>query len=137
MDAPEPKAIKSSIEVLVDAPRNLIRAKYVGHISAAVMKAFAEGAAVQLSQMRKGFTMLTDLSSLDSMDLDCAPVLTKLMDLSRELGVATVVRIIPDPRKDIGLNILSIVHLKSGVHIVTCQNAEEAERAIGGLKAAV
>ncbi len=87
--------------------------------------------------MRKGFTILTDLSGLDSMELDCVPYLTRLMDACREMGVATVVRIVPDPRKDIGLNILSIVHLKSGVRVVTCQNAEEAERVIGATKTAV
>ena len=70
--------------------------------------------------------MLTDLSGLDSMELDCATELTAVMDAFKATGVGTVVRIVPDPAKDIGFNILSIVHYRRGVRIATCQTAEEA-----------
>ena len=83
--------------------------------------------------MRRGFTVLVDISEVETMDLECVPDLTKIMDACKAAGVDTVVRIIPDPRKDIGLKILSIVHYGRGVHVVTCQDAAEAERVIPSL----
>jgi hypothetical protein len=43
-----------------------------------------------------------------------------------------VVRIIPDPSKDIGLNILSIVHYRGTVQVITCETALEAWRVLDG-----
>ena len=121
---------KPAFEVQGDASLNLIRIRYLGHVTTADMKAGVEGVKALLAKMRPGFTVLTDLSGLDSMDLDCVPDLTRQMDAFRAKGVATVVRIIPDPRKDIGLNILAIVHYRRGVRVVTCQTAAEAEHAM-------
>jgi hypothetical protein len=117
-------------EVQVDVSRNLIRIRYHGHVSAAEMKGYVENLRGMLPQMRKGFTVLTDLSGLETMELDCMPELTKGMDEFKAKGVGTVVRIVPDPAKDIGFNILSIVHYRRGVKMLTCKTAEEAERAI-------
>ena len=115
-------------EVQFDATRNLIRMRYNGHVSAAEMKPYADEVRRHLPKLRKGFTVLPDLSGLDSMELDCATELTRFMDEFRAKGGGTVVRIVPDPAKDIGFNILSIVHYQRGVRIATCQTAEEAER---------
>ena len=41
-----------------------------------------------------------------------------------------VVRVIPDPYKDIGLNIVSLFHYPRRVRIVTCETLEEAMRAL-------
>ena len=117
-------------EVLYDAPRNIIRMWYRGHVAAAEMKAFAGKVRSLLPGVRKGFTVLTELSGLDSMELDCITDLTKMMDEFKAKGVGTVVRIVPDPAKDIGFNILSVVHYRRGVLVVTCHTAEEAERAL-------
>jgi hypothetical protein len=48
------------------------------------------------------------------------------MDLLNQHGVAMIVRVIPDPHKDIGLNILSLFHYRRGIRIVTCKTMEEA-----------
>jgi hypothetical protein len=117
-------------EVRYDAGDNIIRMWYRGHVAAAEMKAFEEDVMALLPQARKGFTVLTDLSGLDSMELDCMSSLTKAMDEFKAKGIGAVVRIVPDPSKDIGFNILSVVHYRRGVRVVTCQTAEEAERAI-------
>ena len=85
----------------------------------------------QIAPLQAGFTALTDLSELESMDLDCVTHLTKIMDQLRAKGVGTVIRIIPDREKDIGFRILSIIHLRRGVKIITCDTRAEAERAMG------
>jgi hypothetical protein len=38
-----------------------------------------------------------------------------------------VVRVIPDPHRDIGLQIMSIFHYGGDVQILTCQTLAEAE----------
>ena len=83
-----------------------------------------------LPQLQTGFTLLTDLSDLASMDLDCVAALTKIMDRLRTGGIRTVVRVVPEPDKDIGFKILSIIHYRRGVRIVTCETLAEAERAL-------
>jgi len=121
---------KASFEIQLDAPRNLLRIRFWGHVTAAKMQNYLATAESHLPQMRAGFTLLTDLRELEEMDLDCVTALTKVMDRMRAGGVGLVVRIVPDPNKDIGLKILSIIHYRRGVRIVTCETLAEAERAL-------
>jgi anti-anti-sigma regulatory factor len=111
-----------------NATQNLLRVRYTGQVTVAGMKACRTQVEVQLAALRPDFTVLTDLSGLESMDLDCVEPLTRIMDLFRAKGVGLVVRVIPDPSKDIGFKILSIIHLRRGVKIVTCDTLAEAER---------
>jgi anti-anti-sigma regulatory factor len=121
---------KPGSEVQGEAARNLIQIRYRGRVAAAEMKACADKVAALLPQMRPGFMILTDLSGLDSMELSCVAALTKMMDACKAKGVGTVVRIVPDPAKDIGFNILSVIHYRRGVKIVTCETAAEAARVL-------
>jgi hypothetical protein len=50
------------------------------------------------------------------------------MDLCDQHGVGLVIRVIPDPAKDIGLNILSIFHYPHHPRTVTCKAMNEAAR---------
>ncbi len=117
-------------KVQLDAPRNLIHIWYLGNVTATGMAACVKEVERCLPVLRPGFTVLTDLSGLESMTLDCAPHLTRIMDLSKSHGIGTAVRVIPDQTKDIGFNILSIIHYRRGVKIVTCATLAEAERAL-------
>jgi len=129
-DRPRAPAGRPPATVELDESRNLITIKYFGNVTPAATKKTAADAKGLIARVRPGFTVLTDLSGLDSMDLDCAPDLSGVMDAFRAAGVRTVIRIIPDPAKDIGLNILAIVHYRRGVRVVTCETAAEAERAL-------
>lgn len=121
---------KAAFVVEVDAARNLVRTRYCGSVTAAQMKTGVQEAERLLPQMRAGFAVLADLSGLEAMDLDCAPHLSKIMDLCKAQGVGLVIRVIPDPTKDIGLNILSLIHYRGKVRLVTCDTLAEAERAL-------
>jgi hypothetical protein len=113
-----------------DTSRNLIEVRYRGRVTASEVKAVYDQVMNLLPQMRQGFTFLADLSGLESMELECVADITRIMDACNAAGIGTVVRIIPDPRKDIGLNILSIIHYRRGVHVLTYQNSSEAERVL-------
>lgn len=54
------------------------------------------------------------------------------MDMCNEKGVAEVVRIIPNPRRDIGMQIMSYFHYGGDVRIMTCESADEAMNLLGG-----
>jgi hypothetical protein len=115
-------------EIEVDATRNLTRTYYRGRVTAADMEAAVKQAESLLAQTRPGFTILADLTGLEVMDLECGPHIARIMDLCKARGVSLVVRVIPDPKKDIGLNILSLVHYRGEVKVVTCETVAEAEK---------
>jgi anti-anti-sigma regulatory factor len=125
-----PAKAKPALDIELDVARNLLCKRFSGHISAAQMKAGAEEIARLLPKLRAGFSLLVDLSGLDAMDLDCVPHLANIMDLCKAQGVARVVRITPDPAKDIGFNILSVTHYRGKVRVMTCETLAEAERAL-------
>lgn len=127
----EPLPAKPPCDVLADPARNLIQIRYIGHLTAAEMKTCGEAMRAALQKMRPGFTLVTDLTAMESMEIDCVTELTKIMDLSRSHGIGTVVRIIPDPAKDIGHTMLGIVHYRGRrVRVVTCRNTAEAQIAL-------
>jgi hypothetical protein len=123
-------SIQSAFAVHTDPERNLMEFRFFGHVTVAEMKSGLIEVENAIVTLRPGFTILTDLSGLESMDLDCASPLTKTMDLCRKKKIGAVVRVIPDPGKDIGFNILSIIHYRAGVTIRTFNTRMEAEKAL-------
>jgi anti-anti-sigma regulatory factor len=79
-----------------------------------------------LQQLQTGFCILTDLSGLEEMDFACARHIEQMMDLCRRKGVGKVVRVISDPRKDIGFRVMSYFHYAPTVPITTHQTVAEA-----------
>lgn len=120
-----------AFEIQSDPARNLVRISYHGRVTAAGTKSLVEQAAKLLPQMRPGFTVLTDLTEMESMALGCVPHMTGVMELCKARGIGTTIRVIPDPRKDIGLRILALIHYDTAaVRIVTCCTMAEAEAAM-------
>jgi anti-anti-sigma regulatory factor len=110
----------------VNAPKNLLTISYVQHVDAKEMKQAEEQLQLFLHELKPGFRLLADLTNLELMDLACVPHLRRMMDLCNRKGVEKVVRVIPDPNKDIGMNILSLFHYHRRVKIVTCETLTEA-----------
>jgi hypothetical protein len=119
-------------EIGVDKAKNLLKIKYALHAGPEDTKGVEEKLLPLLAELRPGFRLLTDMSSLESMDLACVPYIKRMMDQCNKKGVEMVVRIIPDPRKDIGLKIMSLFHYRRRVRIVTCATLEEAMKALEG-----
>jgi len=112
----------------VDQPRNRFVIRYSGRIKPEDSKKGLEQIRSGLAQLRSGFRLLADLTDLESMDVTCAPFIEKAMDLFNEKGASLVVRVVPDPHRDIGLQIMSIFHYGGDVQIITCQSLTEAEQ---------
>jgi anti-anti-sigma regulatory factor len=83
-----------------------------------------------ISNMRPGFRVLVDMTGLESMDPAGASYIGTIMDLCLAKQVERVVRVIPDPQKDIGFNIMSYFHYGSSVRVVTCENLSQAIQAL-------
>ena len=119
-------------KVEANKSKNLLKITYAQHVGPEDTKRVEEAIPPLLSDLRPGFRLLTDLSSLESMELTCMPYIKRMMDLFNKKGVEMVVRVIPDPQKDIGLNILSLFHYRRRVRIVTCQTLAEARKVLEG-----
>ncbi len=121
---------KHGFFVRTDLEHDLMEFHFIGHVTAAEMKTGFAEVNRSVATLRPGFTIFTDLTKLESMDLECAEQLSKTMDLCRERKVGAVVRVIPIPAKDIGFNILSIIHYRDGVKIRTFDTVAEARAAL-------
>ena len=105
-------------------------------ISAAgeVTKKEVETVALRVREMMKevtpGFRVLTDFRWLDWMEPAAAKHIAQIMDAVAEKEVGMVVRVIPDPHKDIGLNILSKFHYGPEIKLATFESLAEALSAL-------
>ena len=113
-------------------PRNLLIIRYSDHVGPDETERALEEMRLALESVERGFRLLADLTELQSMDVLCAPHIESAMDLCNGKGVSDVVRIIPDPRKDIGMQIMSYFHYGGDVRIVTCESADEAMKLLPG-----
>ena len=117
-----------SVELDSSLDQKFIRLRYQGIVLADHIEAVLPRLEESISRVGPGFVLVTDLTGLESMHLDCVPHVTRIMDLCLGAGMAKVIRIIPDPAKDIGLNLLSLVHYRGRVPTVTFGSREEATR---------
>jgi hypothetical protein len=112
--------------VEADDINRLIKINWSENVSADEMRECAEQLRALTANMRPGFRLLSDLTGLKSMDPTGASYIGAIMDLFAAKQVGLIVRVIPDPHKDIGLNILSHFHYGSRVQVATYQNLSDA-----------
>ncbi len=113
-------------EVETDRARNLLVITFRERVGPAEVALGRAEVAAALEAMDPGFRLLTDLSGLDSMEYACAPEIQATMDLLRKNGVAAVVRVVPDPHKDIGLKVMSYFHYDRETPVLTFDSRAEA-----------
>jgi hypothetical protein len=111
--------------------RKLLYLTYIGHVRAEDMRRGREGGDKLLAELKPGFRVLADFSRMDQMDTDATSEVGRMMEDAEKWGVELIVRVIPDPSKDIGFNILAMFHYKRQVQMVTCKTMEEAAKTLG------
>jgi hypothetical protein len=109
-----------------DKAKNFLAISFSGKVGPEEAERSAKEVERHISDVRPGFSLLTDLSGLQEMDVACAPFLRLSMDLFSKHGIGKVIRIIPDPSKDIGLTIMSRFHYPHDIPIVTYATVAEA-----------
>ena len=111
----------------VDEPKRLLVIHYSGQVRPDETEKGLEQIRNGLAKLQSGFRVLVNLTDLERMDAGCAPFVEQAMDLCNAKGASTVVRVIPDPHRDIGMTIMSIFHYGGEVQIITCNTLAEAE----------
>lgn len=114
--------------VELDQSRDTLTILYRGHVTPDEARLCREEVRLAGTILPPGFRLIVDLSELQSMEIACAPLIAQIMEICNHAGVAEVLRIIPDPTRDIGLQILSFFHYANDVSIQTCASAAEAEK---------
>ena len=128
------------VSVEINGSKRLLVISAAGHVSKEEVKEAAEQVRDALRDVAPGLRALTDFRGLESMRPSVASYIAEIMDALAEKRVASVIRIIPNPDKDIALNILSqfryvrelpittVETLVEAPDRVTEQKAEQAER---------
>jgi hypothetical protein len=115
----------------VNKTQRLLSLAYIGRVRAEELRQALVESGALLDELPRGFRVLADLDRLESMEPACAAELGKMMELCDARGVGMVVRVISNPQKDIGLNILAFFHYRNQLSVVTCESMEEAAKALG------
>src|SRR4029077_6665631 len=112
--------------VELDRSKRLLVISALQRVTAQEVKAVAKRVRDVLQDVAPGFRVLVDFRWLESMDSAAAPHLAEIMDTLTEKGVSSVARVLSDPHKDIGLNILSQFHYGPQVQIATFETLADA-----------
>jgi anti-anti-sigma regulatory factor len=116
--------------VELDRSKRLLVISAAQKVTAEEAKMAARGIREVLQDVAPGLHVLADFRGLQSMDSAAAPHIAKMMDALAEKEVASVTRVMPDPHKDIGLNILSQFHYGPDVTITTFDTLADAVQSI-------
>jgi hypothetical protein len=108
----------------------LLYLSFIGQVDVKELRNASADVASVLEDLEAGFRLLTDFERLESVALEGAAEIGKVMELCDQKGVALVVRVIPEPSKDIGMNILALFHYSHRPRMVTCASMLEARQAL-------
>ena len=111
--------------------KQLLHLSFIGTVRPEDFQNRREDLTAQMAGLSPGFRSMVDLTHLEFMGLECAAELGRQMELIGKSGVGLVVRVIPDPSKDIGMKILTVFHYPQQLQVVTCQTLTEAVKALG------
>ena len=116
--------------VELDRSKRLLVITAAQHVTGEEVKGIAKRVRELLQDVAPGLHLLADFRLLKSMDSAAAQHIADIMDMLAEKRVASVTRVMPDPHKDIGLNILSQFHYGPNVTITTFETLADAVQSI-------
>ncbi|MGC1320854.1 MAG: hypothetical protein WA849_01605 [Candidatus Udaeobacter sp.] len=116
--------------VELDRSKRLLVISAAQKVTTEEAKMIAQRIGEVLQDVAPGFRVLADFRGLQSMDSGAARHIAEIMDALAKKEVASVTRIMPDPHKDIGLNILSQFHYGPDVTITTFETLADAVQSI-------
>ena len=111
-------------------PDQLLLLTYAGHVTLKELVRAKENIRALLAELSSGFRVLANYTALEAMDPDCLPEIGRVMEAVDKIGVSMVVRVIPHPSKDPGINILTNFHYRRPPKVVTCDNLLDGFKAL-------
>ena len=112
--------------VEIDKSKRMIVITAVGRVTTDEVKEVARQVREIVKDTAPGFRVLSDFRWLDSMQASASKHVAEIMDAVAAKKVKLVARVIPDPRKDIGLNILSHFHYGPEIETATFETLADA-----------
>src|SRR3954463_13511804 len=112
--------------VEVDQSKRVVVLSVVKHVTAEETRDASRQLREKLENVAPGFDVLVDFRWLDSMEAASAKYIGEIMDTLSQKHVRSITRVIPDPHKDIGLNILSHFHYGPEIEIATFESFADA-----------
>ena len=110
--------------------RNLVLLTLAGEVTAPEMRDARVELEDILGNLQPEFTFVTDFTNLDQMADEAAPEIGQVMEALEGRSVSLIIRVLPDPTKDIGMNILSRFHYEHPPRTATCRTMAEALKAM-------
>lgn len=114
----------------IDSSRRFVVISVTGHATVDEARDTVGRVRELLKDVEPGFVALVDYRRLDSMATGAARFIAEIMDVFVAKKVSAVVRVVPDPRKDIGLNILSHFHYGPEIKVLTFETLADAISAL-------
>jgi hypothetical protein len=118
--------------VETDTTKRFVVISVAGQVAADETRAAVPRVREVLGDVAPGFVALIDFRWLESMATASAPFIAEIMDALAAKKVSAVVRVVPDPHKDIGLNILSQFHYGSEIKVLTFETLADAVQSLAG-----
>ena len=109
---------------------NTLMISYGGLVTPDETRLCGDEVRLALTTLQPGFRLTADLTELRAMEMACSPEIGRIMEMCNAAGAAEVVRIIPHPTRDIGLQIMSLFHYGANVSIRTWASAAEMAEAL-------
>jgi hypothetical protein len=116
--------------VELDRSKRLLVITAAQRVTAEQAKQAAQTVRELLQDVAPGLRVLADFRWLESMDSGTARYVADMMDALTGKQVASVTRVISDPHKDIGLNILSQFHYGPEIQITTFERLADAVQSL-------
>jgi len=119
-------------QVEADRTKRFVVISVAGHVTADEARETAGLVHQILETIEPGFVALADFRWLEVMEPSAAPFIAQIMDAFAAKKVSAVVRVMPDPHKDIGLNILSKFHYGPEIRTMTFETLADAVQSLAG-----
>ena|SRR3982074_156837 len=113
-----------------DSSKRLVVISVAGLATADEARDAAQRVRQILEEVATGFVAFIDFRWLESMATAAAPFIAEIMDALAAKKVSAVVRVVPDPHKDIGLNILSQFHYGPEIRVMTFESLADAVQSL-------
>ena len=110
--------------------KRLLYVNFIQRVEPEELQRGLEEIKLLLADLSPGIRLLVDFSQLEFMAPACATEIGQAMEMIDQHGADLVVRVIPEPSKDIGMNILTNFHYTRRPRILACENLAEAAKAL-------
>ena len=118
--------------VEADSGKRVIVISAAGRVTEEELKGAVQEVREILKDAQPGFQLFTDFRWLQSMPASSARYIADIMDALAEKQIGSVIRVMPDTHKDIGLNILSRFHYDPKIPITTFDSLADALHSMAG-----